>query len=131
MIGSPRITATQVRAFLALARKASYTEAASQLEVAPASLHRAVADLSVALGERLVERRGRHLALTRKGEARARCFGLAMAELRSGLTEVYEWLGKDGGRIVLGALPLRSEVRRVGQACCSTCRYRWWPYHKK
>src|SRR3546814_18914922 len=48
MIGSPRITATQVRAFLALARKASYTEAASQLEVAPASLHRAVADLSVA-----------------------------------------------------------------------------------
>src|SRR3546814_16904667 len=113
MIGSPRITATQVRAFLALARKASYTEAASQLEVAPASLHRAVADLSVALGERLVERRGRHLALTRKGEARARCFGLAMAELRSGLTEVSE----------------RSEERRVGKECVSTCRSRWSPYH--
>src|SRR3546814_13981620 len=79
MIGSPRITATQVRAFLALARKASYTEAASQLEVAPASLHRAVADLSVALGERLVARRG------------------------------------------------RSEERRVGKECVSTCRSRWWP----
>src|SRR3546814_16326852 len=115
MVGAPRITATQFRAFLARARKASYTEAASQLEVAPASLHRAVADLSVALGERLVERRGRHLALTRKGEARARCFGLAMAELRSGLTEVSAWLGKAGGRLVIGPLPL-SRARWLPQA---------------
>src|SRR3546814_6916076 len=23
---------------------------------------------------------------------------------------------------------LRSEERRVGKACVSTCRYRWWPY---
>src|SRR3546814_19951782 len=25
----------------------------------------------------------------------------------------------------------RSEERRVGQECVSTCRYRWSPYHKK
>src|SRR3546814_13176105 len=25
--------------------------------------------------------------------------------------------------------PLRSEERRVGKACVSTCRYRWWPNH--
>src|SRR3546814_13854899 len=25
----------------------------------------------------------------------------------------------------------RSEERRVGQECVSTCRSRWWPYHKK
>src|SRR3546814_19417555 len=31
---------------------------------------------------------------------------------------------------VLGiqALPLRSEERRVGKECVSTCRYRWSPY---
>ncbi len=115
MIGSPRVTATQVRAFLALARKGSYSEAASQLGLAPASLHRAVADLSVALGERLVERRGRHLALTRKGEARARSFGLAVAEFRSGIAELSEWLGKAGGRIVIGAMPL-SRARWLPQA---------------
>src|SRR3546814_16976612 len=23
----------------------------------------------------------------------------------------------------------RSEERRVGTECCSTCRSRWWPYH--
>src|SRR3546814_20166740 len=25
----------------------------------------------------------------------------------------------------------RSEERRVGKECVSTCRSRWWPYHKK
>src|SRR3546814_19503251 len=25
----------------------------------------------------------------------------------------------------------RSEARRVGKECVSTCRYRWSPYHKK
>src|SRR3546814_4932267 len=24
---------------------------------------------------------------------------------------------------------VRSEERRVGKECVSTCRYRWWPYH--
>src|SRR3546814_19330768 len=26
---------------------------------------------------------------------------------------------------------LRSEERRVGKECVSTCRSRWWPYHEK
>src|SRR3546814_20433581 len=25
----------------------------------------------------------------------------------------------------------RSEERRVGEECVSTCRSRWWPYHEK
>src|SRR3546814_21039305 len=25
--------------------------------------------------------------------------------------------------------PTRSEERRVGKECVSTCRSRWWPYH--
>src|SRR3546814_5464917 len=29
----------------------------------------------------------------------------------------------------LGRLTLRSEERRVGKACVSTCRSRWSPYH--
>lgn len=105
-IGSPRVTAPQMGAFLALARTGTYTAAAKLTGLSPASLHRAVNDLSVALGERLVERRGRYMALTRRGEARARNFGLAMAELRSGFSEVAAWLGKAGGRIVIGAMPL-------------------------
>src|SRR3546814_14902289 len=31
--------------------------------------------------------------------------------------------------IVVGPLKLRSEERRVGKECVSTCRSRWSPYH--
>src|SRR3546814_15427586 len=48
-----------------------------------------------------------------------------------------------GGEFILGARPehirfddrsklrgeVRSEERRVGKECVSTCRYRWSPYH--
>lgn len=105
-IGSSRVTGTQVRAFLAVARGGSYAAAAETTGLSPASLHRAVADLSVALGQRLLERRGRSLLLTQAGVRRARGFGLAMAELRAGLSEVAVWQGKAGGRIVIGAMPL-------------------------
>jgi DNA-binding transcriptional LysR family regulator len=105
-IGSPRVTGTHVRAFLALAREGSYAGAAEATGLSSASLHRAVADLAVALGTRLVDRRGRRVLLTPQGERRARGFGLAMAELRSGLAEVAAWQGKAAGRIVVGAMPL-------------------------
>src|SRR3546814_17923855 len=38
----------------------------------------------------------------------------------------HRW-GGDGA----GALPRRSEERRVGKECVSTCRYRGSPYHSK
>ncbi|WP_338466687.1 LysR family transcriptional regulator [Novosphingobium sp. ZN18A2] len=112
-IGSPRVTGTQMRAFLALARAGSYAGAAEATGLSAASLHRAVADLSVALGQRLVGRHGRSIMLTPAGERRVRGFGLAMAELRAGLAEVAAWQGRAAGRIVIGAMPL--------------CRARWLP----
>lgn len=105
-IGSPRVTGTQVRAFLEVVRGGSYAAAAETTGLSPASLHRAVADLSVALGQRLFERRGRSLILTPAGVRRARGFSLAMAELRAGFSEIAAWQGKAGGRIVIGAMPL-------------------------
>src|SRR3546814_5179899 len=47
---------------------------------------------------------------------------------------VIELRDVDVGRLQLGAAPhhlgdLRSEERRVGQECVSTCRSRWSPYH--
>lgn len=106
LIGSPRVTGTQVRAFLALARAGSYAAAEQVTGLSSASLHRAVADLSVALGQRLVERRGRSVMLTHTGAQRVRAFGLAMAELRAGMDEVAAWQGKQTGRLVIGAMPL-------------------------
>src|SRR3546814_13102313 len=31
--------------------------------------------------------------------------------------------------LALGACDFRSEERRVGKGCVSTCKYRWSPYH--
>lgn len=95
-----------MRAFLAVARSRSYVVAAEATGKSATALHRAVADLGVALGQRLLDRRGRNLILTAAGERRARGFGLAMAELRAGIAEVAAWQGKAAGRIVVGAMPL-------------------------
>ncbi len=120
-IGSRRVTATQVRALVALARGGSYREASQLTGLATASLHRAIADLSAALGENLVERRGRHIHLSRRGERRARNFGLALAEIRSGYGEVSRWLGKTGGLIVIGAMPL-SRARWLPRSMVAFCK---------
>src|SRR3546814_18396036 len=62
------------------------------------------------------------------------------------LDEVYEWCliydGEHGIELPSAVLDLtkdqalenardRSEERRVGTECVSTCRARWSPYHKK
>lgn len=114
-IGSPRVTGTQLRAFVAVARAGSFTGATEATGLSAASLHRAVADLSLALGQRLLQRRGRQIMLTPAGRRRQRDFGVALAELRSGRDEVDAWLGQRAGRIVIGAMPL-SRARWLPQA---------------
>src|SRR3546814_14425209 len=44
------------------------------------------------------------------------------------------WEGDDApvvANVLEGVLKLRSEERRVGKECVSTCRSRWSPYHSK
>jgi len=106
LIGSRNVTAAQIRAFVALARAGSYAGAAIETGHAEASLHRAVGDLSLVLGARLVERRGRGVMLSRRGAAVARGFRLALSELRSALAELAGLRGADVGRIAIGAMPL-------------------------
>lgn len=106
LLGSSRATAAQIRAFVGLAQHGSYAATAAATSLTPASLHRAVADLSLALGVRLVERRGRGVVLSRRGIEVARNFRLALAELRSGLAEIATLKGVDSGHVALGAMPL-------------------------
>jgi DNA-binding transcriptional LysR family regulator len=106
LLGSKRATAAQIRAFVALARHGSYAVAAQATGLAEASLHRAVSDLSLTMGARLIERRGRGVALTTRGASIARNFRLALAELRSGLVEIAALEGREVGQIVVGAMPL-------------------------
>ena len=105
-IVSPRVTMTQLRALIALADAGSYAAASNATGLAQPSLHRAVSDLSVALKRKLVERRGKGVALTEQGRRTARRFRLARAELEAGLSELAALLGRETGRITIGAMPL-------------------------
>lgn len=106
LINSRQVTGTQIRAFLALASTGSYAGAAQEMGLSEASLHRAVSDLSLAVGHRVTERRGRGVALTPRGSSLARNFRLASSELRSALAELAVLQGREVGRIVVGAMPL-------------------------
>lgn len=106
LIRSKRVTHTQIRAFLALARHGSYVEAGTATGLARPSLHRAVTDLEKALNQTLVQRRGRGLELTSAGQTVSRRLNLAQGELRSGLDEVAALTNAGAGRIAVGAMPL-------------------------
>lgn len=105
-IRSRRITHTQIRAFLSLARGGSYAEASRLTGLARASLHRAVSDLEAALKQDLVQRRGRGIELTDAGRKGARRYALAEAEMRGALEELSVLKGAKAGRVAIGAMPL-------------------------
>lgn len=105
-VGSVRITAAQMRALIALADHGSYPAASAATGLAQPSLHRAINDLALVLRRTLVERRGRGIVLTHDGRRIARAFRLARAELETGLAELAGLLGRETGRIVIGAMPL-------------------------
>jgi DNA-binding transcriptional LysR family regulator len=106
LIASPRVTMAELRAMIALADAGAYVGASAATGLAPASLHRAIRDLSVALGRPLVGRRGRGLALTEAGRRVARAFRLAKAEIEAGLSELERLKGRETGRVAIGAMPL-------------------------
>src|SRR3546814_16441372 len=54
---------------------------------------------------------------------------LGMLPIFAGMARLYPWVGEASGGFK-GAW-MRSEERRVGKECVSTCRSRWSPYHSK
>lgn len=98
------VTATQLRAFLGLADQGSFVAAAAVQRLSQPALHRAVRDLEQVCGVPLVERRGRGVGLTPAGKRIARGVRLAARELEAGIVEIAG--EREGGRIVVGAMPL-------------------------
>ncbi|TRW16787.1 LysR family transcriptional regulator [Glacieibacterium frigidum] len=105
-IGNPRVTMSQMRALIALADAGSYVDGARNGGVTQPSLHRAIGDLSLAVGRPLVERRGRGIGLTAAGRRTVRAFRLARAELVAAASELAVLNGRETGRITIGAMPL-------------------------
>ncbi len=100
------MTATQLRAFLALTDAGSFVGAAGDTGLSQPALHRAVRNLEQLCVTPLAERRGRGVALTAAGRRLARGVRLAAAEIAAAMVDIDPSEGKGSARIVIGAMPL-------------------------
>lgn len=122
-----RMTMTQLRAFLALADVGSFVAAATAAGMSRTAAHRAIGDLEEAVGEALVERRGRGVSLNPAGRRLARGTRLAAAELAALLVELG--LRPEGTLIGIGVTPVarafvapEAMARMIGEAAPATFR---------
>lgn len=98
-------TATQLKAFLAVADAGSFAGAATATGLTRPAVHRAVRDLERVCGSALTERRGRSIALSAFGRRVARGIRLAAGEISAGI-QAIAGDNEGSGRIVIGAMPL-------------------------
>src|SRR3546814_12656109 len=82
--------------------------------------------------EKVIRNRERSLHIT----IQSQCFIKATQRYCSQIVSIQrrrahppKQLGFEGRRDSRGGEPMRSEERRVGKECVSTCRSRWSPYH--
>lgn len=98
------VTATQLRALLALADTGSFVGAAAAVGLSQPALHGAVRDLEQIVGIALLERRGRGVAFTQAGWRVTRGARLAHAEIAAGLADITP--DDRDARLHVGAMPL-------------------------
>jgi len=112
-LGSPlhrQVTASQLRALIAVVDTGGYSLAARKLGLAQPTVHRAAKDLEAIVGTSLFPRSARGVEPSDAAMLLARFAELVFAELRQGFEEVGELQGVTNSRVAVGCLPLvRSE----------------------
>jgi DNA-binding transcriptional LysR family regulator len=90
-------------AFITVAQRRSFTEAAAALEVTPPAVSQAVRQLETRLGVRLLNRTTRSVSLTEAGERYLGRVGPAVGELLSATDDLDAWRGGPSGRVRVNA----------------------------
>lgn len=110
--GSHRpITASQLRALIAVVKTGGYSLAARELDLAQPTVYRAAKDLEARIGVALFRRSAKGVDTRKPGRLLARYAELAFAEIRQGFEEVSELRGNMMSRVAVGCLPLaRAEL---------------------
>jgi len=99
-------TASQLEALIAVRETGNFTLAARRLGIAQPTVHRAVSHLEKEAVRPLFERTSTGIVATRGGHLLANAARLMDAELIQADMEIAEALGRETGRIVVGAMPL-------------------------
>jgi len=100
------VTASQLRAFIAIKETLNFSLAARKLEISQPSVHRAARDLEKISGMPLFRASRKGVELTPQAEIFARSVKLAFSELRQGFYEIAHFKGHDSTIISVGSMPL-------------------------
>jgi len=100
------VTASQLRALVAIVDTGGYSTAARELGLAQPTVHRAAKELEAITGVGLFPRAARGVEPSETAKLLARFAELVFAEIRQGFEEVRELQGSTDSRIAIGCLPL-------------------------
>lgn len=100
------VSASQIRALVALWETGNFTIAARKLGISQPSIHRAARDLEKLAGTPFFVSTRQGTELSQAAELFARAVKLAIAELQQGYDEIAQSRGQDSTRISVGSLPL-------------------------
>ncbi len=100
------LTASQLRALVAIWEKGSFSLAAREIGISQPSIHRAGRDLEKLSGMTLFVTTRKGIELTPQAEIFARAVKLAAAELRQAYDEIARIKGQDSTNILVGSMPL-------------------------
>lgn len=104
------ISASQVRALLAVAACGSESRAAAQLGVSQPAVYAALQELAQLLDTDLFYKLPGGTRLTPPGEVLLLRVKQAAAELRGMASDLAAWQGRTRGRVLLGVLPLSASI---------------------
>lgn len=100
------LSETHMQAFLALCEQGTYTGAAQYLGVSQPAISRSLRDLETIFGFELWRRQGATGEPTVEGRQVARAGGVCLREIEMAIENVHEAVGRQDGRLRIGALPL-------------------------
>jgi len=99
-------TSAQLQALIAVRETENFTLAARRMGLAQPTVHRAVTTLEQEAARPLFERTLYGVIATRPAQALAQAARLAFAELDQAQADLAELIGREVGRLVIGAMPL-------------------------
>lgn len=95
----------QLRAFVAVADRLNFRQAAEDIHLSPPALSRRIDRLEAQLGARLFERSSRAVRLTRTGEAFQQRVRNILEDLEAAVLGIDELVSGQGGRVTVACVP--------------------------
>lgn len=117
------VSLRQLRAFLAVAKRGSFSRAAEDIGASQSALSLSVRQLETELGLKLLDRTTRRVALTAAGELLVAGGLRLIEELDATLRELRDIGQQRRGRVILACVP--SVARSLMPRCVKYCAERW------